>query len=638
MKTTHQHSGWGPIGELRVRFKGSNSVLVLLVLLGMGLPVFAQLTLGDNTKMNLSGNASFGYSNASGTDIPSTSSVDLGFDATLTGYYYNPSFLSFRANPYYDRSRTNSGSTSIFGAKGFDASLNLFNGGHTPFAFGYSRSYDNEQLLNVPGSVANYVARGSAQNISLSGGLIFEGLPSLNVAWGKGSSSSTAIGSVGEVKGSGAMRNFSLNSSYQLLGFSLNGGYTNTHSVLSIPDLASGAGFQHVNTYQKSLYFGASRPLGQSTNLSTNFTRNHFNGDGGGSDSQSSTTFSTFNSSLSMRPTAKLAPSVFFDYTTNYGAFLLEKVLSTSNGSPVLISNLKSNTSNFMDYGASGGYNFTQHLSATGMASIRRTDAQGLSGESKILTSGISYGKPMFGGNIGLHANISRTSSLFVDRKREQTGESAGVTSGRRFFGWAVNAGLQYQHSSAVSTLPVTQSGYSWTVSTSHKVTGSWRLLASASASQSRVDQLFGSNSSARSYSASFSGRKVDFGSSYSKSNGTSILTASGLVPVNSGDVLPDTSLILFSGSSYALNTTFHPNRRFSASADYSHALYSTVSPTANSAGLLTRYDARAEYYMRRVHITAGYSHLSQGFGALVGRPVSTNAFSIGIARSFDIF
>ncbi len=607
------------------------------MLLGLALPVFAQLTLGDNTKMSMTGNASFGYSNTSGTDIPSTSSTDLGFDGNLTGYYYNPNFLSFRVNPYYDRSRTNSDSTSIFGAKGLDTGASLFSGGHTPFAFGYSRSYDNEQLLNVPGSLANYVARGSGQNLSLSGGLIFEGLPTLNLSFGKASSSSTSIGSTGETKGSGSSRNFSLNSSYQILGFSLNGGYTNTHTLQSIPDIVSGAGFLHVNTSQKSLYFGTSRQFGHSTNLNTNFTRNNFSGDGGGSASQNAT-FSTFSSNLSMRPTGKLSTNYFFDYTTNYGAYLLEKVLSGSNGNSVLISNLKSNSSSYMDYGASAGYAITQHLSATGMASIRRTDSLGLAGQSKILTSGISYGRPMFGGNFGVHGSISKASSTFVNRSQDQTGESAGVTAGRRLFGWDLNSGLQYQHSTMISILPVTQTGYSWNFSTSHKVAGSWRLLASTSESHNRVDQLGGSTSSSRSYSAAFSGRKLDFGTSYSKSSGDSILTAAGLIPVNSGDVLPSTSLILFSGSSYALNATFHPTRRLNVWADYSHALYSTTSPTTSSTGVLGRYDARAQYYFRRVNITAGYSHLSQGFGALVGHPVSTNAFSIGIARSFDFF
>jgi hypothetical protein len=623
--------------DIHVRFNGSYSVRVLIVLLLGMAPAFAQLTLGDNTKMNMTANSSMGYSHTSGTDLPTTSSLDLSFDGNLNGYYYNPSFLSFRANPYYDRSRTNSGSTSIFGAKGFDSSLSLFSGGRTPIGFGYSRSYDNEQLLNVPGSLANYVARGSGQSLSLSGGLLFEGLPTLNLGFGETSSTSTSIGAVGQTKGAGTSRNFSLNSSYHLLGFSLNGGYTNTHSQQSVPDIVSGSGFVHTNTSQKSQYVSATRSFGPSTNLSTNFTRSTFSGDGGGG-SQSQATFDTFLTNLSMRPTQKLSTNYFFDYTTNYGAYLLERALS-NNGSSVLISNLTSNSSSYMDYGASAGYAFTQRLSATGMATIRRSTAQGLSGDSKILTSGLSYGRPLFGGNFGVHGSISRATAGFQARSQEQTGESMGVSSGRRLFGWELNGGLQYQRNSMVSsTLPVTQSGYSWTFGTSHKVTGSWRLNASATDSHNRIDQLGGSDSGARSYALAFSGRKVDFGSSYSKSDGTSILTATGLVPVGGGDVLPGTSLILFSGSSYALTATFHPMRKLNISGDYSHALYSTQSPITSSSGLLDRYDARAEYYLRRMHISAGYSHLGQGFGALLHRPVSTNAFSIGISRSFDIF
>jgi len=188
------------------------------------------------------------------------------------------------------------------------------------------------------------------------------------------------------------------------------------------------------------------------------------------------------------------------------------------------------------------------------------------------------------------------------------------------------------------SALAVTQSGSSWNASASRRVVGDWRMLVNTSDSHTRVDQLGGSDSSARSYSAAFSGRKIDLSASYSKSNGLSVMTGTGLAILNPADVSPEIPTIVFNGSSYAFTTTYHPKRRLTFSGDYSHALYSTVSPTSNNSGELTRYDARVEYLFRNIHFNAGYSHLSQGFGALVSHQSSTDAFAIGISRSFDIF
>ena len=215
-----------------------------------------------------------------------------------------------------------------------------------------------------------------------------------------------------------------------------------------------------------------------------------------------------------------------------------------------------------------------------------------------------------------------------------------GVGAGRHLAGWEVNGGMQLQHSSSVaSALPVTQSGFSWSAAASRRVVGDWHLVLNTTNSHTRVDDLSGSDAGSRSYAAAFSGRKIDFSGNYSQSNGTSIMTATGLFPVNPGEViLPETSLIVFNGSSYAFATTFHPKRQLNISADYSHALYSTVNPTTSTTGELVRYDARVEYLFRHMHIGGGYAHLSQGFGALLGHPSSTNAFSFGISRSFDIF
>ena len=52
--------------------------------------------------------------------------------AQLSGFYYNPKFLNFNVQPFYNRSQDNSSFQSVFSDSGVDASVNLFSGSHFP--------------------------------------------------------------------------------------------------------------------------------------------------------------------------------------------------------------------------------------------------------------------------------------------------------------------------------------------------------------------------------------------------------------------------------------------------------------------------------------------------------------------------
>src|SRR5947209_13642137 len=79
---------------------------------------FAQLNVGDNTQLRAGGLATFGYSGDYGNEIPSSHGLNGGLSGELSGFYYNPNFLSFSATPYYNQSRDDSASQSLSGARG----------------------------------------------------------------------------------------------------------------------------------------------------------------------------------------------------------------------------------------------------------------------------------------------------------------------------------------------------------------------------------------------------------------------------------------------------------------------------------------------------------------------------------------
>ena len=66
------------------------------------------------------------------TDIPSDHSLSLGGTGTLSGFYYNPNFLSFTVSPYLNQARDNSAFQSISDASGVNFSSSIFGGSHFP--------------------------------------------------------------------------------------------------------------------------------------------------------------------------------------------------------------------------------------------------------------------------------------------------------------------------------------------------------------------------------------------------------------------------------------------------------------------------------------------------------------------------
>src|SRR3954464_356912 len=79
----------------------------------------AQLEVGDNVKMNLTGDLGFGYSGAFGnTEIGSSHSQGLSGSANLTGYYFHPNFINFEFRPYYERQQSNSDSQTLTSSNG----------------------------------------------------------------------------------------------------------------------------------------------------------------------------------------------------------------------------------------------------------------------------------------------------------------------------------------------------------------------------------------------------------------------------------------------------------------------------------------------------------------------------------------
>lgn len=100
-------------------------------LLVLALPAAAQIKTGDFST-SLSGIVTTGYTADYGNQTSSDHSWTVGGDASASGSFYSPNFLSYSASLYLNQSRANSDFQSISNTSGVIANATVFGGSHFP--------------------------------------------------------------------------------------------------------------------------------------------------------------------------------------------------------------------------------------------------------------------------------------------------------------------------------------------------------------------------------------------------------------------------------------------------------------------------------------------------------------------------
>jgi len=143
-----------------------HGILLLTGMLLPALPVAAQIKLGETTN-RANGTISSGYTATYGNMTESTHGWSIGGEATLTGSYYSPNFLTYNISPYLNQSRANSNFQSISDASGVNATTNIFAGSRYPGSVSYSYAYNAEGNYALPG-LADFVTKGNSQNFGVN--------------------------------------------------------------------------------------------------------------------------------------------------------------------------------------------------------------------------------------------------------------------------------------------------------------------------------------------------------------------------------------------------------------------------------------------------------------------------------------
>src|SRR5215470_6658334 len=416
-------------------FAAGCAVAVLLI---VSHPAAAQVTVGEDVKMNLAGDLSAGYNGSYGTQ-GSGHGFTLGGNASLNGFYYNPQFINFQVEPYYNRSQANSAFQSITDSSGVIASASLFSGSHFPGTVSFQKTYDSTGQFGVPGTTG-LTTSGSQQALTLNWSALIPDWPTLQVLFIANGGNVSIPGAKGESHTNS--KTIGLNSSYRVRGFQLSGHYGHGWNHSESPGFLVGE--EGTDSGGGSNYFGGSVghaiPKGYWSLQAThsNFESDSRNPAFADSSSGSNT---ALNTSASFHLMPRLGLGVDADYQTNALGALEQQIVEAGGSNPFRYAQ------DGHSYGvhATAQYSFSHWIYATGSFSHR---------ELTFLGQHNSY--TQYGG--GISTNFSKTLlrglTFFVganDTASKEGNDGAGmfanVNYDRRFSGWDVSSSFNYSQS-----------------------------------------------------------------------------------------------------------------------------------------------------------------------------------------------
>ena len=601
---------------------------ILLLLLAS--PSAAQVEYKGAT-MRASGFLNFGYSG----DLPGNGEgggadhgMEVGGQGDIGGYYYNPNFISFSAQPYYNRSQANSQSGSLFNSSGYVANINIFTGSHFPGNINFSQSDDSTGIFGIPQTVG-LTTNGNSRTFGIGWSALIPNWPTLSVGYSRGSGSSSVLGS-SEV-GQGDSQMFSLHSGYQLWGVSLGAGFLHQNLNSSSTGFEAGQGYSgdtSTNTYT----FNASRGFhdgGFGLGFSRSDYSNNYSGlVGGGGNGTTDNLFGTVGYKI-----WKVPLTGNFSYTDNVAGSFIEQQIT--NGNPVILPSISPESRSLL-VSVSSSQMILPHVFVTAFAS-----------RQELYLGGGSYGLTQFGanvtGNFGERIKgLTLTAGAWDSANREGNEGISGVASAnyRHNLGsWELEGNFVYNESAQTMLAIYQTSSLSYGGSVNHMFFHRIRWNLGGGQGRSGFVQVAGDKSRSDTVTTSFSGFRCTISGSYAKSSGAAVETPNGLVPMPLPIVT--NNLIQFQGQSRGASVSLPVLRGMALWSSYSHSNGSTTGLT----GLSTLNDSKTTtltgnltYSFRKVYFNAGVLQFRQGLTGSETAPSVVTSYYFGISRWFKAF
>jgi len=586
-----------------------------------------QVTVGNDVSMNLNGQISAGYTGDYGNGIPSDHGITGGGNATLSGFYYDPNFLSFQVSPYYNQSRTNSTSQSIAQSSGVLASTSLFGGSNYPGSISFSKTYDSLGTFEVPG-LPNYTTHGNSDGFDIGWGVIVPRFPHLSFNYAQGKNDYSIYGT--NENGSSDYHNFNAHMFYQIHGFNLNFGFVHSQTHSQYPLVLENQQIEREDNDENTFTFGATHTLPFHGTFGVNYNRSDFSTDF--TDGHYSGTVDTVNSNVNLRPLENLSIGANFNYTDNLVGAIYQNIITTGG---VLQQSSPSQTSSSWDGSGLVSYNPKKHWILTGTFEHREQSYFGRGYGSNSLTSSVDYWNRLLSGSFSTVFTVTRTSE---DASNQSRVGLLSVTSYSRKIGvWDISGSADYFQNTATTLVGYTTSGWGYSANVSRKF-GSAHWNANAGGSRSLLSQT-GYEHNSQNYGMGFSVKWVGLNATYASSSGTGLLGVNGVIttPLQNETILP-TNLILYGGHAYGGGIGLNPIRRLTITLSYSKAFSDTLGNSVGSHNKTENVVGRLQYQFRHVFFYGGYSKFVQGFSASGVAPTQLNSFYVGVQRWFNFF
>lgn len=587
-----------------------------------------QLSIGDNTKISAGGLFSFGYDGNYGNQIPSEHGLTWGLDGKLSGYYYNPNFLSFSATPYYNQSRNNSTYQSLTGASGIEGTANFFTGSQFPGAVSYHYDRNTTGTFGLTGQ-PDFTTIGKGQGFSINWSALLPNLPTLSVGYSQGDGSGTLFGTSQETTSNTKL--FNVRSGYELLGFRLNAFYTRNTLKSQFPEFLAGTNESVQDSTGDNVGFGAQHSLPVHGQFYVNYSRTsadgtYFTGPGQSTNS-SSYTDDIVDTGANFHPTQKLSLNVTEAYTSNLSGYLTQNLTPTGAAIPGVSLGSGAHSSTV---GGSAAYQFTNFLSATSQATYYDQYYFGQSYTGTFLSGTVNYGKRLL--------DMFTFSASVIDSSNGQGTNALGfmgnVNFSHRFLGWQTSGVFSYAQNVQSILITYTTSSYNYGGTVRRRLPLRMQWLAAVNGNHSGLTNVQGTSSHSEGYSTSFSMPRFTVTGNYTQSTGVSLLGAAGLIPVAGTPGISD--FVTFGGTSYGGGFSVTPAKRLVIAGSYNRAISNILGQTISHNNMAI-YNAQMQYHMRRIGLQAGFTRFDQGISA-VGAPASASSYFVGITRWFDFF
>ena len=593
----------------------------------------AQVQVGDDLRMNLSGTLDGGYSGSYGNQIPSSHGLDFGGSATLVGSYFDPNFLNFTVLPYYNQSRADSNFQSLTDSSGVQSTANLFTGSHYPGSVNFSYARNSTGTFGLIGS-PNFTTVGDGYGFGIAWSALIPDKPTLSVSYSQAEGSGTIFGTNDETHSS--THTFTARSTYNLAGWQLTAFDTYLNNSSQIPYfLGGGEGNDYSTTSGNTFGVSGFHSLPWHGAAALSFTRSNYDGNFGNSfeNNPESTNYTATNetASFTFHPTLKLGLYLTQNYTDNLNGFFYQNVINGGGGVPILPTSSSSNSST-LNGGAT--YNFTRDLYGQAQMTYYNQTYFGNSYEGSYFSGTIGYTKRIFD-TFTVSATVVDSTNKFADNT---LGYILNLNAFRTFGGWEASGNFTYAQNVQTLLVTYTTSYYNYGANLHRSLGRGKQWTASVVGVRSGLTNQPGSETHSESYSTSLALRRFSLTGNYTTSAGTALLTSTGIQPIPPTPGLPQEGLIVYNGTSYGAGVTLNPIPRLTISGTYTHAVSDTISNDVPSNNRTEIFYSQLQYRLRQISVLAGFTKFSQGISASGIIPGNQYSYFIGVTRSFNFF